>query len=309
VALVVSLGPANVTVPNVVNQLQAAAQTAIVNAGLTVGAVTTANSATVASGRVISQNPAAAASVAPGSAVALVVSLGPANVTVPNVVGLTQAAAQASLTGAGLASTVTTVNNAAAAGTVIAQTPAGGASVAPGSNVALTVSLGPANVPVPNVVGLTQAAATTALVNGQLAVGTVSQAASNTVPAGSVISSTPAAGTLVAPNSAVALVVSSGVGPCTAAPAAPAGLSVAVAGRTLTFNWTAPAGAANNAAASYLFEAGLTPGTTIQSLPLAGTGTTFVRTNSPAGTYFVRLRAVNACGTGAASNEVVVVVQ
>jgi hypothetical protein len=82
-----------------------------------------------------------------------------------------------------------------------------------------------------------------------------------------------------------------------------------VAGRTLTFAWNAPAGAANNAPASYLFQAGLTPGTTIQSLPLSGTGTTYVRSNSPAGTYFVRIRGVNGCGTGPASNEVTVVVQ
>ena len=75
--------------PNVVGLAQAAAQTAITGAGLTVGAVTTANSATVPAGQVISQTPASGSSAAPGSAVALVVSLGPAPipVTVPNVVG------------------------------------------------------------------------------------------------------------------------------------------------------------------------------------------------------------------------------
>jgi beta-lactam-binding protein with PASTA domain len=56
----------------------------------------------------------------------------------------------------------------------------------------------------------TQAAATTALVNAGLTRGTVSNASSTTVPAGSVISQNPGAGTLVAPGSAVALVVSSG---------------------------------------------------------------------------------------------------
>jgi hypothetical protein len=60
------------------------------------------------------------------------------------------------------------------------------------------------------VVNLTQAAATTALGNAGLTVGTVSNAASTTVPAGAVISQNPGAGTLVAPGSAVALVVSSG---------------------------------------------------------------------------------------------------
>jgi hypothetical protein len=69
---------------------------------------------------------------------------------------------------------------------------------------------GGAPVPVPNVVNLTQAAATTALGNAGLTLGPVSNAASTTVPAGSVISQNPGAGTLVAPGSAVALVVSSG---------------------------------------------------------------------------------------------------
>jgi beta-lactam-binding protein with PASTA domain len=79
-ALTVSLGPAapsTVLVPGVVNQTQAAATMAITGAGLTLGAVTTANSITVASGSVISQNPLGGVSVVPGSAVALVVSSGP----------------------------------------------------------------------------------------------------------------------------------------------------------------------------------------------------------------------------------------
>jgi len=81
VALTVSLGPALVAVPNVVNLTQANASAALSAAGLTTGAVTTASSATVPAGSVISENPAAGASVALGSAVALVVSSGPAALT------------------------------------------------------------------------------------------------------------------------------------------------------------------------------------------------------------------------------------
>ena len=51
VALSVSLGPALVTVPNVVGQTQAAASSAITGAGLLVGAVTLANSATIIASR------------------------------------------------------------------------------------------------------------------------------------------------------------------------------------------------------------------------------------------------------------------
>jgi len=86
VAFTVSLGPALVTVPNVVGLTQASAQSAIAAAGLTVGATTTANSATVPAGSVISENPAAGASVAPSTAIALVISSGPAPVVgVPTV--------------------------------------------------------------------------------------------------------------------------------------------------------------------------------------------------------------------------------
>ncbi len=96
VNFVVSLGAA---VPNVVGLTQAAAQTAITTAGLTVGTVTTSNSATVGIGNVISQNPAAGDNIASGSAVALVVSLG---AQVPNVVGSLKTNAQTALTTAGL---------------------------------------------------------------------------------------------------------------------------------------------------------------------------------------------------------------
>jgi PASTA domain len=71
-----------VSVPNVVGDAQAAAQTAITGAGLTAGNITQAASATVASGDVISESPAASTSVAKGSTVALVISSGPSTYTI-----------------------------------------------------------------------------------------------------------------------------------------------------------------------------------------------------------------------------------
>jgi beta-lactam-binding protein with PASTA domain len=147
VNLLVSRGPAPVAVPNVVNLSQAAAQSAITAATLTIGNVTQAYSATVPAGSVISQNPAAGLSVIPGSAVNLVVSKGPAPVTVPNVVGLTQAAAQTAITAATLkVGTVTKAYSATVpAGRVISQNPLGGAAVLTGSSVNLVVSKGSLN--------------------------------------------------------------------------------------------------------------------------------------------------------------------
>lgn len=131
----------DVNVPNVVGMTQAAATTTITAAGLTVGMATMAASNTVPAGSVLSQSPAAGASVAPGSDVNLTVSSG---ATVPLVVGETQAAATTTITGAGLkVGTVTMVaSDTVLAGTVISQSPVAGASVAPGSAVNLTVSLG-----------------------------------------------------------------------------------------------------------------------------------------------------------------------
>ena len=71
----------------------------------------------------------------------------------------------------------------------------------------------PPTVPVPNVVGQTQAAATSALTSAGLTAGTVTQQSSTTVASGNVISESPAAGTSVASASAVNLVVSSGATP------------------------------------------------------------------------------------------------
>jgi concanavalin A-like lectin/glucanase superfamily protein/Big-like domain-containing protein/PASTA domain-containing protein len=80
--------PPPVTVPSVVGLTQSAAQTAITGAGLTVGTITTANSSTVPSGSVISQNPTGGTSAPAGSAVALTVSLGPTPPAAPPVLAM-----------------------------------------------------------------------------------------------------------------------------------------------------------------------------------------------------------------------------
>src|SRR5260221_543937 len=183
VNLVVSSGPPMVAVPNVVGLTQAAATTAITEAKLTLGNVTQQNSNTVATGNVISQDPASGRSAAEGSPVALIISSGPPMVAVPNVVGLTQAAATTAITEAKLTlGDVTELNsNTVAIGNVISQGPTGGSSAAEGSPVTLVISSGPRMVAVPNVVGLTQAAATTAITESKLTLGNVTQSDSNTV--------------------------------------------------------------------------------------------------------------------------------
>ena len=129
-------------VPNVVNKTDVNANTAIVDANLVVGDVTTTYSNTVVAGKVISQSPAAGTKVAIGSPVDYVKSLG--KPTVPNVVGMTVADANTAITSVNLkVGTVTTAyDNNVAAGTVISQSPAKDTKVLIGSAVNYVKSLG-----------------------------------------------------------------------------------------------------------------------------------------------------------------------
>jgi RHS repeat-associated protein len=139
------LSPA--TVPNVVGQTQATAQSNITSANFAVGTVSSQNSPTVPAGNVISQNPAGGTLAAPGSPVSIVVSIGPPPPgTVPNVVGETQTNAQADIKASGFTVGAVTGQNSttAAIDIVLSQNPLAGTIAAAGSPVSLVVSLGPA---------------------------------------------------------------------------------------------------------------------------------------------------------------------
>jgi hypothetical protein len=112
-------------------------------------------------------------------------------------------------------------------------------------------------------------------------------------------------GTSAASNEAP-LVVSGGGGGCATAPGAPSGLTViANTAGTVVLTWTAAAGAPT----TYIVEAGSASGlSNLANSDLGGAGTTLTATGVGAGTYYVRIRARNACGTGPASNEVVLTV-
>jgi predicted phage tail protein len=119
------------------------------------------------------------------------------------------------------------------------------------------------------------------------------------------VRATNAAGTSGPSNEAVMVVG------CTAPPTAPTGLrNTTNSGGRVVFEWTAPVGPAYDAPTTYLLEAGSTPGSVnLANVDLRGTGTTFGTAGVGAGTYHVRVRAKNACGTGAVSNEVTLIVR
>ena len=153
VTIVVSQGPKLVKVPNVVNLKQENATSALTEAGLKVGEVTTDYSDKIEKGNVISQSVSADTQVAKGSTVNLVVSLGKKQVEVTNVVGQTKDNAVKALKDIGLNATIKEAySDTVAAGTVISQSVSSGSKVEIGSSVEIVVSLGKEQVTVPNVV-------------------------------------------------------------------------------------------------------------------------------------------------------------
>ncbi|AIX99697.1 hypothetical protein ART_0099 [Arthrobacter sp. PAMC 25486] len=100
-----------------------------------------------------------------------------------------------------------------AEGFIVATDPTAGESVRKFNSITLLVSRGPVLYPVPQLVGTALAAATTALTDGSLAVGDVSEHYDEKVLAGVVLSQDPAAGKEFRAGTTVNLVVSKGPKP------------------------------------------------------------------------------------------------
>lgn len=130
--------------------------------------------------------------------------------------------------------------------TVIKQEPAAGEMITAKSKIVLTISKGDedSSVVVPNVVNETLDSAKASLAAVGLTVGSVSEAASDRVAAGKVITQTVAANTEVSRGSVVNLVVSTGAGAGNAEPSAGNGQSNAQGTKYFTIN--APADASGS---------------------------------------------------------------
>jgi len=210
-------GPGSVSVPSVVGMPEQEASSTIVAQGLKVGAVTTGNSSEYAAGEVMEQSPPAGTRVESGAAINLVISAGVEQVNVPNVAGMTEADAILELEKVGLEVAVPVTREFSpdvAEGSVISSDPPVDSPVAKGSKVVLVVSKGTELVKVPDVVNKTQADAEKTLKDAQFKV-TSSEAFSDTVPKGSVVSQRPEAGVSVDAGSTIALTISKGSAPVT----------------------------------------------------------------------------------------------
>jgi serine/threonine-protein kinase len=101
-------------------------------------------------------------------------------------------------------------SNTVAKGDVAATDPGSGASAKRGATVTLIESTGPVMIGVPQVTGLTEAAAQAELKKAGLTPGSVITAASDTIPVGVVISTNPVAGTSWPQAKPVGITVSAG---------------------------------------------------------------------------------------------------
>jgi eukaryotic-like serine/threonine-protein kinase len=140
VVLVVSSGPEQVTVPDVVGNSEADARSALENAGLQVD-VAESESEDEDPGTVLAQDPEGGGEVSKGSTVTITLATAPPQVEVPDVIDQSEQDATAALTGAGfeVRRHVEDVDTLDQDGVVVDQAPAGGERLSRGSRVTITV--------------------------------------------------------------------------------------------------------------------------------------------------------------------------
>jgi eukaryotic-like serine/threonine-protein kinase len=160
-------------------------------------------------GTVLSQDPAEGSKLAPGAKVSYTVAQGPKLVAVPALRGLTQARALAQLEALGLTALTHQVSSPEPPNTVVAQSPAAGTKLKPGAKVNVNVaSAASAQVTVPSVVDLDEAAAVSLLQQLGLKADIVSVAGA--APAGTVVRQVPAADANAKKGDTVRIYVSDG---------------------------------------------------------------------------------------------------
>ncbi|MEP7335111.1 MAG: PASTA domain-containing protein [Actinomycetota bacterium] len=221
VELLVSSGLIRVPVPNMIGLKEAEARQRLEAAKFEVKIERVFAGAP--KGTVVDQRPRSGERAAPGSLVTLKVSKGQNLKPVPDVIGLQEEEAVAKLRAVGFEPRIFDVPASDSAGTVVAQEPPPGERAPPDSRVRINVSTGeqtgetterpataPAQVSVPNVVGLPQTPALRRLrtvgLKGVVAYRTSDQ------PRGRVIEQRPASGARARRNSEVQLVISFGQG-------------------------------------------------------------------------------------------------
>ena len=185
------------TTPGVVNMSRAAAQTKVEAAGLQFKVTGRAYSETVASGSVVSTDPAGGEKIIKHGTLGAVISLGPERYSVPVLRGMSEDAAQQALTNTHLAfgRAILKYDPKMAKGHVLRSIPAAQKQVRRGTAVDLVISNGPRPIHVPDFTGKPGSEAIHKLQKLGFHV-TVNRVNSDAVAAHLVISQNPADGTL-----------------------------------------------------------------------------------------------------------------
>src|SRR5581483_1425965 len=198
-----------IAIGNYVGMTQHDAELLIQNAGLKPDSTTEENDQ-IQAGQVVSQDPQPGTKLDKGAAVHLKVSAGKGQVKIPDVSNQSLDDAQSQLRDAGLDYTLQQENSDSVdAGKVTRTDPPAGSQVDKGTIIKLFVSTGKQQVQIPDVSGEDPATAANTLGNKGLTIEQVTQP-SDTVESGTVIGTSPAAGSSVAKGSKVQLIVSSG---------------------------------------------------------------------------------------------------
>ena len=208
-------GPNSADMPDVTGKTLEEATAAIEDAGFVVGAVSNDYSATVAEGRIISQNPLPNSHQTAGTKVNLTVSLGVELVSVPDLSNMTAAEAKSALADAGLGfeAGAAEYSDTVQKDHVVRQNPAAGQDAAKGSTVTYYLSAGKEEkkVAMPDVTGKLEADAESTLMRASKNFTIMKDYVSSTeVPDGQVISQTPTAGEEVLDDTTVYLAISTG---------------------------------------------------------------------------------------------------
>ena len=183
------------------------------------------------------------------------------SISVPAVTGRTEATAEHRIVKAKLqvGNVIRQSDDSVKAGRVIKASPAEGTLVAPGSKVTLYVSTGPAQKPVPDVVGKSEQDAEQAISQAGFNVGNVTTDSTSTQPQGTVIRQSPPGGRPAKPGTPVDLTVSGG------------GIHVpSVVGETITEATSQLSQAGLTFKIVPVDQPGATPGTVLSQNPGAG---------------------------------------
>ncbi len=211
------LSERDLSVPNVVGLTQDDAKSSIIASGFKLGEVTVGHSDSVPSGNVISQKPEPLTIYKKGSSIDIVVSDGQKEVKevrVPNLKGMDQGQAEQALEDVGLVPVTPTTEETTESrpGVVFKQSVNAGEMVEEGTRIKFTIAAAPTTVSVPNVIGMTEVDAESAIRQASLGFDIV-RTYSDTDREGVVVSQSVDAGTTVNQGQTIVLSISLGPAP------------------------------------------------------------------------------------------------